>query len=80
MAAMTVQIPHNAITDGPSIVINHVDGPLLTWGTAMHWLTWSERFQLHWGLTTVDQLACKRWPSLAKLRDELIAARQDGTS
>lgn len=39
---------------------NHIDGPLLHLSTGeMHWLTWLERFQLHFNLVTIDQLNLK---------------------
>jgi hypothetical protein len=34
----------------------------------MHWLTWRERLRIFLRLATVDQVACERWPHLAKLR------------
>jgi hypothetical protein len=41
----------------PSIVWNHIDGPLLhTSDCGLHWLTLWERFQMHFGLINIHQL------------------------
>lgn len=66
-----VDVPNEAILEGPSINWKHVDGALLSWAGQMHWLTWVEKWRLHYKLDTVDDVASKRFPHLAKLRAEL---------
>ena len=34
----------------------------------LHWLTLGERLRIFFRRATVDQIACERWPHLAKLR------------
>lgn len=68
-----LSVPKEAITEGPRVNWKHVDGPLMTWATLMHWLTWSERFQIYWGFATVDEVARKRWPVLSAKRDQILA-------
>jgi hypothetical protein len=63
-----VFVQTSAITDGPHVEWRHVDGPLMTWASHLHWLTLSERVRIWVGLTTVDRVACSRWPRLAVLR------------
>lgn len=44
----------------PSINWKHIDGPLLyTSQGRLHWLTWWERIQMHFGWTTIDKLNWK---------------------
>ena len=64
-------VPHSAITEGPHIQWNHIDGPLMTWAGLMHWLTWRERFSLWIGSRTIDEVATDRWPHLDRLRRAL---------
>lgn len=63
-----VQVPISAITDGPSVQWNHIDGPLLSWAGLMHWLTWRERFAVWIGRKTIDDIAYARWPHLQRAR------------
>lgn len=65
---MHVYVPIKAIEAGPEMVWKHIDGPLLCWAGEMHWLTPGERVRIFFRLATVDQIACERWPHLAKLR------------
>lgn len=66
-----VYVPNEAITEGPQVQWNHIDGPLMTWTPHIHWLTWGERIRLALRLTTIDELACDRWPYMAMRRAEL---------
>jgi hypothetical protein len=68
---MHVAVPNEAITAGPHVTWRHVDGPLMTWAGSMHWLTYRERLRIFFRLATVDQIACERWPQIAKLREKL---------
>lgn len=68
---MPVSVPNEAITMGPDVQWNHIDGPLMHWAGHMHWLTLPERLRLFLRLASVDQVACERWPYLAKVRTEL---------
>lgn len=68
----TVSVPPEAITNGPDVIWNHIDGPLMTWAGQMHWLTLRERFLIWIGLETVDSIGCKRFPFLAKQRSLLF--------
>lgn len=63
-------IPDEAILDGPRL-IQDIDGPLIGWSGAVHRLTWLERLQLKWGWSTIDRIACKRWPRRAQIRAHL---------
>lgn len=66
---MTVSVPIQAITDGPTVMWNHIDGPLLEWAGHMHWLTWRERFAIFWkGVSEINRIAERRWPYLADTR------------
>ena len=65
-------MPIAAITDGPNVQWNHIDGPLLTWAGELHWLTWRERFSLLFRRSTIDAIASARFPHLARLRRSLI--------
>lgn len=69
---MEVGVPNEAITGGPFVTWRHIDGPLMHWAGEMHWLTWRERFRIWIGRATVDQIACERWPYLAKARAQLL--------
>ena len=63
---MTIGVPIESITDGPSVQWNHIDGPMMFWAGQMHWLTWRERFAIFWnGIPEVDRIACRRFPHLA---------------
>lgn len=68
-----ISVPHEAITSGPDVNWRHIDGPLMFWAGELHWLTWSERFSMWLGVQTLDQVAEKRWPHLAKSRRFLLA-------
>ena len=65
-----VSVPISAITAGPSVVWGHMDGPLMSWASELHWLTPGERICLRFHRTTIDEIACSRWPHLAALRAE----------
>lgn len=67
-----VSTPSVAVTEGPSVQWNHIDGPLLHWAGHMHWMTWRERFSIFFGLRTIDQIACARWPNIAELRTIIL--------
>lgn len=69
---MTVQVPIEAVTSGPRVQWNHIDGPLLCWAASIHWLTWRERFAIWIGRRTVDEVACARWPHLARARRQAL--------
>ena len=62
-----------AVLDGPFVNWKHVDGPLLIWATQIHWLTYTERFQIYWNIKTVEEVASKRWPKVAALRRDYLA-------
>jgi hypothetical protein len=62
-----VYVPAEEVAEPPHVVWNHIDGPLMTWCGELHWLTWRERFRIWAGLSTVRDVAHKRWPHLAKL-------------
>lgn len=64
-----LSVPVSEVTSGPHVQWRHIDGPLMTWAGEMHWLTWQERLRVFFGRATVDQIACERWPHLAKLRE-----------
>ena len=66
-----VSVPNEAITAWPHVVWKHIDGPLMSWAGHLHWLTTRERLRIFFRLATVDQIACERWPWLAKTRAEL---------
>ena len=72
---MAYGVQNEAITDGPHVQWNHIDGPLMSWAGLLHWLTWREQISIFLKRRTVDDVACKRWPHLAKLRNELNASR-----
>ena len=72
---MDISVPKEAITKGPDVTWQHVDGPLMQWAGNLHWLTFRERFRLFFRLATIDQIACERWPFLARTRAQL--RRQD---
>jgi len=65
-----ISMPIEAVTNGPSVTWKHVDGPLMHWAGSMHWLTLRERLRIFFRRATVDQIACERWPHLARLRAE----------
>lgn len=69
-------VPNEAILQGPRVNWNHVDGPLLAWAGLSHWLTLRERLLLALRLTTVERIACRRWPDLNRqyrtLRNSMI--------
>ena len=69
---MTVGVPNEAITDGPHVQWNHIDGPLMTWAGGLHWLTGWERLGIWMGLTSVDAVAIKRFPRRAAIRAHLL--------
>ena len=75
---MTVSVPKEAITQGPSVSWRHIDGPMLSWAGQVHWLTLRERFSIWMRLTTVDAVAAKRWPHLAKARLRLTVEERLG--
>jgi hypothetical protein len=52
----------------PSIRLNHIDGPLLTFRDGqMHWLTLWERLLLRFGQTDAETLERKRRPYLMRV-------------
>lgn len=51
---MSIEVPQEAILEGPHVNWKHIDGPLLSWAGLMHWLTWVERWRLHYGLDTIE--------------------------
>lgn len=58
------------ISARPSIVPNHIDGPLLTFRDGqMHWLTMWERILFALGLTDADKLERKLRPKLMQVMD-----------
>ena len=63
-----VSVPVEAITAGPHVTWEHIDGPLMSWAGQLHWLTWRERLRIFFRRATVDQIACERWPHLATIR------------
>ena len=67
-----VSVPREAVTNGPEVTWNHIDGPLLYWASQIHWLTWRQRLRIWLGLATVDAIACEQWPHIAKLRTRLL--------
>jgi hypothetical protein len=78
--AAGVQVPNESITAGPSVQWNHIDGPLMFWAGLMHWLTWRERFSIWIGRRTVDEVACERWPHLARTRAAISRAESTALS
>lgn len=58
-------VEDKTILEGPRVNWKHVDGPLMGWAGEVHWLTLWERLLLALRLTTVDAVACERWPHLA---------------
>ncbi len=55
----------------PCILVNHIDGPLLTFRDGqMHWLTIWERLQFWLGLTDAERLEKKLRPKLMLLVDQ----------
>jgi hypothetical protein len=69
---MNAAVPESAITAGPHVTWKHIDGPLMSWASHLHWLTYRERLRIFFRLATVDRIACERWPHLAKARDEIL--------
>lgn len=69
---MNIAVPKAAILAGPDVTWCHVDGPLMHWAGYTHWLTFWERLLIWLRLSTVDKVACYRWPHLAALREELM--------
>lgn len=61
----------SSVMAGPDVLWTHVDGPLLSWAASFHWLTWRERLAIWLRFSTVDEVACKHWPHLDKLRRRL---------
>lgn len=72
-----IQVPCTAIIEGPHVNWRHIDGPLMSWAGEIHWLTLKERFRAWIGIETIDQIACRRWAHLAKLRTRLRTTSQD---
>lgn len=68
---MQISVPSAAILEGPHVNWRHVDGPLMTWAGQLHWLTWRERILIALMMTTVDRLACRRWPQIDGIRKTL---------
>ena len=57
----TITIDGQAGPREPFLQLNHIDGPLLiTSDGGLHWLTWSERISLFFGLTDIQKLD-KAW-------------------
>lgn len=67
---MNVGVPIEAITDGPRVQWNHIDGPLLSWAGHIHWLTWRERLAIWLRFRTVYEIAEKRWPHFHNARPD----------
>lgn len=72
---MNVSVPNEAVTAGPHVQWNHIDGPLMTWAGHLYWLTWGERIRIALWLTTVDKIASERWPYTAMRRRELLTEK-----
>lgn len=68
---MHIATPNEAVLAGPDVTWSHVDGPLLHWAGNIHWLTIFEWVRIFVRISTVDEVACKRWPHLAKAREAL---------
>ncbi len=68
---MTTSVPNEAITEGPSVQWDHVDGPLLHWAGHIHWLSMWERWLISVYIKTVDDIARHQWPHLDRLRTAL---------
>lgn len=73
----SIQVPCSAILEGAHINMKHIDGPLMSWAGEIHWLTLRERIRIWTGRQSIDDLACKRWPHLAQLRERLRTTSQD---
>lgn len=69
---MSIGVPIEAITEGPSVIWKHIDGPMMVWAGQLHWLTWRERLLIWLGLETVDSIGCRRFPFLAGQRSKLF--------
>lgn len=53
------------LTARPSLMMNHIDGPLLTFRDGqMHWLTWRERISVWLGRDDAESLERKHRPKL----------------
>ena len=72
-----VSVPNAAFTEGPHVQWNHIDGPLMSWAAHIHWLTWEERLRIFLRLTSIDELACERWPYTAMRRQEILEGLED---
>jgi hypothetical protein len=59
---MLVSVRGAALAEPPVILWSHIDGPLLSWATHLHWLTWWERICVFFGGESAESLAQKRWP------------------
>jgi hypothetical protein len=54
-------------TNRPSLMMNHIDGPLLTFRDGqMHWLTIGERIMVALGLTDAEKLERKLRPNCSR--------------
>lgn len=73
-----ISMPNEAFTEGPHIIWNHVDGPLMYWAGQDHWLTWGERLALFFGRATEESIARKHWPHTARIADKLRAGDANG--
>ena len=68
-----IRVPIGAITDGPSVQWDHIDGPLINWAGHMHWLTWGERLAVAVRYMTIEEIAQARFPHLHKMRLSLTS-------
>lgn len=68
---MNISVPEAAVAKGPDVTWGHIDGPLLHWAGNTHWLTFGERAKIWLRLSSVDHVACARWPHLAIAREKL---------
>lgn len=68
---MQTAVPREAIMEGPHVTWDHIDGPLMTWAGELHWLTWRERVLIALRLSSVDRVADRVWPHLARHRMKL---------
>ncbi len=70
-----IEVPREAITNGPDIQWNHIDGPVMWWAGQSHWLTWRERARIFiGGAPAIDAVANARFPHTYRLR-AMLAAR-----
>lgn len=56
-----VGVPAESLREPAHLQSDHIDGPLLSWGGQLHWLTLLERLALAVGTRTLDQIAANRF-------------------